>query len=111
MDSDQRSGSGLTITAGTGPHGVVLALEGALDYHSAARFSAAVQRELETGAVSLTADLTEVGYCDSSGVAALVRAHKAAVAAGRRFAVRSPDPTLDRVFVLTGLDSVLTIER
>jgi anti-sigma B factor antagonist len=111
MNTDPRPGSGLTITAGTGPGGVVLALSGALDYHSSARFSAAVEREFDTGAASLTADLAEVGYCDSSGVAALVRAHKAAVAAGRRFTVRNPDPTLERVFTLTGLEAVLTIER
>ncbi|MFI5914068.1 STAS domain-containing protein [Dactylosporangium sp. NPDC051541] len=111
MNSDQRSGSGLTITAAAGPGGVVLVASGALDYHSSEHFAAAVNQAFAGGAAELVADLSGLAYCDSSGVAALVRAHKQALREGRRFVVRNPDTTLSRVLALTGLDSVLTIEH
>ncbi|WP_433087672.1 STAS domain-containing protein [Dactylosporangium sp. CA-052675] len=110
MNGDRRSGSGLTITAGTGPDGVVLSVAGALDYTSIERFGEAVTGAFESGTDTLTADLSGLAYCDSSGVAALVRAHKHAVREGRRFVVRAPNTTLSRVFALTGLDAILTIE-
>ncbi|MEU7874463.1 STAS domain-containing protein [Dactylosporangium sp. NPDC049140] len=110
MNNDQRSGSGLKITSGTGPDGVVLVVSGALDYTSVESFAAEAARAFDGGAERVTADLSALAYCDSSGVAALVRAHKQAVREGRRFVVRSPNTTLSRVFALTGLDAVLTIE-
>jgi anti-sigma B factor antagonist len=109
MNNDQRSGSGLTITAATGPGGVVLVVSGGLDYHSSEQFGAAVTRAFADGAAELVADLSALAYCDSSGVAALVRAHKQAVRESRRFVVHNPDTTLSRVFALTGLDAVLTV--
>ncbi|WP_433061462.1 STAS domain-containing protein [Dactylosporangium sp. CS-033363] len=110
MNNDQRSGSGLHITTGAGPEGVVLEVSGALDYTSSERFGAAVSEAYSDGAAVVTADLGGLGYCDSSGVASLVRAHKLAAREGRRFVVRAPDTTLARVFALTGLDAVLEIE-
>ncbi|WP_432993474.1 STAS domain-containing protein [Dactylosporangium sp. CA-233914] len=117
MASDQRSelprgdrGASLTIAVVADPGGVALEVAGALDYSTADRLSTAVLHEFGAGAGVVTVDLGGVGFCDSSGVAALVRAHKAAVRQGRRFVVRRADTTLDRVFALTGLDAVLTIE-
>ena len=118
MGSDQHSdppqpgvGSGLTITTGEEPGAVVLVVSGALDYHSSERFAAAVTQAFATGTARIVADLGRLSYCDSSGVAAMVRAHKLAAGDGRLFVVRHPNTTLARVFALTGLDAILAIEN
>nr|BFE57891.1 hypothetical protein GCM10020063_024170 [Dactylosporangium thailandense] len=100
----------LTVTAGAdAAGGVLLTVAGALDYHTAARFGAAVQRAYDEGAPAVTADLSRVGFTDSSGLASLIRAHKAAHLAGRRFSLRGPDHNLRRILAVTGLDTVLNI--
>ncbi|WP_426513887.1 STAS domain-containing protein [Dactylosporangium sp. McL0621] len=111
MVEDQRQGEAtLTIaTAAVADGVVVLTVTGALDYHTAGRFGAAVQQAFEAGAATVTADVSAVGFTDSSGLAALIRAHKAAHLAGRRFALRGPDHNLRRILTVTGLDTVLDI--
>ncbi|MEV6932709.1 STAS domain-containing protein [Dactylosporangium sp. NPDC051485] len=104
------SRAGLRITASDDPAGGVLLIAiGALDYSSANGLVVAVQRAFDAGAQGVTADLAGIGFSDSSGLAALIRAHKSALHGGRRFTVRNPDHNLSRIFALTGLHTVLDI--
>ncbi|MFI5915824.1 STAS domain-containing protein [Dactylosporangium sp. NPDC051541] len=115
MDHDQPSdehpaAAGLTITKTTDPAGAVLiTVAGSLDYDTIATLSTAVRDAYAADAPAVAIDLAAVGFCDSSGLAALVRAHKAALHAGRSLSIISPNPALNRMFALTGLDTVLPI--
>jgi anti-sigma B factor antagonist len=55
-------------------------------------------------------DLSELTFCDSTGLAGLVRLHKRAAAAGGRLVLRSPVPRVHGLLTLTGLDRLLPIE-
>ncbi|MGI5175957.1 STAS domain-containing protein [Dactylosporangium sp. CA-152071] len=105
------SGPRLAITSATpGEAGaVVLTVVGSLDFYTAAAFITAVREAFDAGANVVRVDLGGVGFCDSSGLAVLVRAHKAAQRDGRRFTICSPGHVLNRMFALTALDTVLDI--
>lgn len=66
-----------------------------------------LHRALATSARSVIVDLSELTFCDSSGVAALVTAKRQAEATGRCFSLVKPSPTVRRVFELLGLGEEL----
>jgi len=55
-------------------------------------------------------DLSELTFCDSTGLAGLVRLHKRAVAAGGHLVLRSPLPRVLNLLTLTGLTRLFQIE-
>lgn len=57
-----------------GPDGL-LSLAGELDLASAPTLRAAAQEKLEAGAGRLVLDLTELSFCDSTGLSVMVWAH------------------------------------
>jgi anti-sigma B factor antagonist len=102
---------GLTVATAAEPGGAVRVIAaGSLDYDTVPAFNATVQDAFAAGAPALSIDLTGIRYCDSSGLAALVRAHKTARQAGCSFVIYSTHPGLNRMFVITGLDTVLPID-
>ena len=56
---------------------------------------------------TLVVDMTRTQFCDSSGLHALIAAHKRAEAEGREVLLVIPSPTVLRVFVLTGMDRMI----
>lgn len=73
-----------------------------------------VKRELaqllDDGARTLALDLADVGFVDSSGLGVLVALHRHAEAVGGRFVVRSVPPPVQRLFEITRLGDLLTID-
>jgi len=61
------------------------------------------------GVTTVIADMALATFCDSSGVRALVRAHKVAVSRGAELRVAVTDDAVLRVFELTGLAAVLRL--
>ena len=55
----------------------------------------------------LRADLSQVSFMDTSGVAALLKARRRALELHVRFTVSSTSPTLTRLFEITGLTGLL----
>ena len=55
-------------------------------------------------------DLGAVTFLDSSGVAVIVDAHKRAAESATDFRVTNAAPNVRRVFTITGLDDLLTLE-
>jgi anti-sigma B factor antagonist len=55
-------------------------------------------------------DLSKLTFCDSTGLAGLVRLHKRAVATGGQLVLRSPVPRVMNLLALTGLDRLFPIE-
>jgi len=62
------------------------------------------------GGEKIVLDLSELEFIDSMGIHFVVTAQQAAEAAGREFTIVRGGPEVDRVFQITGLDSVLPFE-
>jgi anti-anti-sigma factor len=56
-------------------------------------------------------DLSELTFCDSTGLASLVRVHKRAQAAGGQLVLRRPQPRVYNLLTLTGLTQFFSMER
>ena len=60
--------------------------------------------------VRVTLDLTELTFIDSSGLSALVDAHRKARDAGGALTLRHPTPMLRRLLDITKLETLLVVE-
>ena len=73
-----------------------------------------VKRELveliDGGHTSLALDLSDVGFVDSSGLGVLVAVHRHAEAQGGGFVVRSAPLQVRRLFEITRLGDLLTVD-
>jgi anti-sigma B factor antagonist len=64
---------------------------------------------LNQGAALLVVDMTVTTFCDSSGIAAIVRAARRASAGGGQVRVAAAEPPVLRVFSLIGIDRLIEI--
>ncbi|MEV4135027.1 STAS domain-containing protein [Dactylosporangium sp. NPDC049742] len=104
--------SGLTITNCGGAAGEVrLVAVGHLDYAAADDFYAAVLEAFDAGARAVTVDVAGIEFSDSSGLAAVIRAHKTAARLGCGFSIADPDDRLTHIFAITALNQVLHVIR
>lgn len=83
--------------------GTVIVVRGDLDYGAAERFRACVQRALQPPPGALYLDLRLVTFVDSSGIGALVSAHRLAERAGSRLVLENPSAALVRTLRTAGL--------
>jgi anti-anti-sigma factor len=83
---------------------------GEFDMTGTARFWASVSEALATHPPSITVEARGLTFIDSSGLAALLRAHEAADEAGVAFGIREPSPPLRRVAELHGVEDLLPDE-
>jgi anti-sigma B factor antagonist len=82
----------------------VVSLGGELDAANAERLERAL---LESVAGSVVVDLTGLRFIDSSGLTALVHARNAITGCGRHFGLRGASGSVQRVFEITGLTTLL----
>ncbi|GLZ39801.1 STAS domain-containing protein [Actinokineospora sp. NBRC 105648] len=87
---------------------VVVAVVGQLDFGTTPRLLAAATPAAASGRAVLL-DLSELSFCDSSGLSALVRLHKAAAAAGGSLSLARPRPQVAATIAATALDRLFTI--
>ena len=66
---------------------------------------------LEESRERLVVDLTETSYMDSSGLTALVVAHKRVRSRGGQLVVVNVDPSIGRTFEITGLHLLFPLVR
>lgn len=85
-----------------------LAVAGELDVEQAPRLAAAVGDALHAGAATVVIDMAAVSFCDSTGIATLMRAYRAAIAGGGRLRVVNAHGITARVMKITGVLDVLT---
>jgi anti-sigma B factor antagonist len=89
----------------------VVRLVGMLDLATAPKAERALRSALETRSRRpLIVDVSEVNFCDSSGLHALGRVNEAAQVRGRRMILRRPPVFLRRTIELAGPPTVFTIE-
>lgn len=87
--------------------GVCLRLVGELDMSTAGELNATLDRLAADGARHLLLDLTELTFCDSTGIAAFVRGDNRAAAHGGWLRLTGATGRVDRVLQVTGLAEVL----
>lgn len=98
----------LTVTTHvdtTGP--TVFTVAGELDYHTAGELRQVMQETPFTDG-GVVVDLTELTYCDSTGITVLITAYHRARAIGARLALAGLNPDLQRVFGIIGLGEIFT---
>ena len=86
--------------------GTVIVARGDLDYGGADRFRACVEQALQPPPGALYIDLRLVTFVDSSGLGALVSAHKMAERAGSRLVLENLSEVLLRTLRTAGLVSL-----
>ena len=95
-----------TIALGTNVQ--VVSAEGEVDLHTAPQLDELL-RSIEAADVIL--DLTEAAFVDSTTLNVLIASAKRMQAEGRQFAIAAGNPTVARLFEITGLDRALDVHR
>ena len=85
----------------------VVAAPAELDITNAEGLRSALLKAAAAGPGTLVVDMTQTRFCDSSGLHALVAAHKSARAEGREVLLVIPGAAVLRVFAITGMDQVI----
>ncbi|MCZ7438004.1 STAS domain-containing protein [Micromonospora sp. WMMC241] len=101
-----------TVTyAQRGEIGAGLRLTGELDLSTAGELNAAIDRLVADGRRELLLDLTELTFCDSTGIAAFVRGDNLVAADGGWLRLTGAGGRVARVLQVTGLAEVLAHRR
>ena len=85
----------------------IITVAGELDHSTAPQFLACIREAFDTQPRSIVVDGHGLTFTDSSGLAALLRAHGVAQDVGVAFRVSSPSPKLQRFVELTGTKDYL----
>ncbi|MFF4322948.1 STAS domain-containing protein [Streptomyces sp. NPDC001568] len=101
----------LTATRHTHSRGVtVLAVVGELDHHTAPELTRVIQDTPFSSDVPVLIDLSELDYCDSTGITVLVGAYHRAHEAGAPLLLVGLNADLMHVFRIIGLDQLFTFQ-
>jgi anti-sigma B factor antagonist len=87
---------------------VVLAVSGELDIATANEFTDAVDAAL-TATSKLVLELSGLGFCDSTGLGALVGLYRRAREAGTEVMIAAPRAQVEDVLVLSGVDGLINV--
>jgi len=87
----------------------VLSASGELDVNTAPELREHLSRLINGGARQITVDLAEVSFVDSTALSVLVSALKRLRHADGDLALASPNPSVRRVFEITGLTRLFTV--
>ncbi|NUR09553.1 MAG: STAS domain-containing protein [Nocardioidaceae bacterium] len=91
---------------------LVLSGRGEIDLGTLDVLDEELAKAVQDDAQAVVVDLTGVGFIDSTGLGVLVNAHKRLVAAGKALTLRIVAPSeMLKLFTLTGLDQLFTIEQ
>lgn len=97
-----------TVDVTTDDHGSSVVLPvGELDIATAPKLEAVIGRLLDEGARSVAVDASQLAFVDSTGLGALVNAHKRVLAASGSFLVRGANDRLRSIAKMTRLDEIL----
>ena len=88
-----------------------LAVAGEIDLSTAESFFERARALIDAKTSMLVLDLGGVTFCDSLGVAALVRIYKYAIAAGSRLRLVNLRTHVAHILEISGLDQVFEVEH
>jgi anti-sigma B factor antagonist len=92
-----------------GADGVVVAAAGELHMSTAPALGAHLRAAVRDGASRLVIDLSAVQFIDSTGLGVLLNASREIARAGGELALVCSNPTVLRLFTITGTDATLAI--
>ncbi|MGW9428565.1 STAS domain-containing protein [Streptomyces decoyicus] len=99
-------GRPIRIDTRQGQGALILVVTGQLDLDSVAPLDETLQRVARDGDGPVVVDLSAVTFADSATVNVLLQAHDAL---GTELRLAAPSAALERLFALTGLDTVLPL--
>jgi anti-sigma B factor antagonist len=102
-DTQARGPRALQVTVQDAPRTVRLRLAGDLDMVGAPRLREVIDAHARAGQ-TMVVDLRGLGFVDSMGLAALVRAQHRALARGAQLELVPGPPAVQRVFAMAGVD-------
>ncbi len=97
----------LTVTVSANDSEIEITVDGELDFTTNDQLTSAA-KPFAGRAASVVLDLSRLVFCDSAGLAALVRIHKAARTGGG-LVLRDPTRRIMQLLQMTGLDRVFAI--
>jgi anti-sigma B factor antagonist len=77
-----------------------------IDATNAEALRAALMAAAQGAPRAVVIDMTETAFCDSTGLSVLVRAHKQLESQGGELRMVTREPTLLRIFAVTGIASM-----
>jgi anti-anti-sigma factor len=86
---------------------VTVAIRGDLDVATVDRTVRYVTEVIDSCDGPVSADLSELAFCDACGLGALIRINAYAGQAGRKLELASPSPSVTKIMRLTGVDDWL----
>src|SRR5262245_42059440 len=88
---------------------VVLKLSGELDLDTAPILYSRLEEIVGHGRWRIVVDASELGFCDSTGLSALLAAHQACESAGGYLRLAAPDDLLVRLLSVVGLQGTIAV--
>ena len=85
----------------------VVQIEGVLDFETTEPLTRTCLDLVEQGRVGLVLDMSGVGFCDSSGLNAMIKIMNRAEQADGSLSLVGTSPALARILELTGVDAVV----
>jgi len=86
---------------------VTVTIRGDLDVATVDRTVRYVTNVIDSSDGPVSADLSELAFCDACGLGALIRVNTYAGQVGRKLELTSPSPAVTRIMRLTGVDDWL----
>jgi anti-sigma B factor antagonist len=99
----------LTIGVSRADDTVTVSVAGEIDLYTAGNLESEALRALERPVARLVLDLADVTFCDSQGLAVLVRIDRTARARGGHLTIVNATRIVARVMQITGLDIALDV--
>lgn len=93
-------------------HALVVRLAGELDHHSSEEVKAKMEKAIQRGNVShVILSLKELTFMDSSGIGVILGRYKLIAGRGGRMIVCDVSPAVYRLFELSGIFKIISIEQ
>jgi anti-sigma B factor antagonist len=80
-----------------------------IDISNGDALRAALLATAEAGHATVVVDMADTALCDTAGLSALVRWHQRLTAEGGELRLVMRDPSLIRLFLITGIDRVIPV--
>ncbi|MFE2560760.1 STAS domain-containing protein [Streptomyces sp. NPDC059352] len=106
----RRHGAALSVHVTSGRSGTRVQVEGEIDLDTATDLGQVLVEAVDATDGSVAVDLSRVVFCDCSGLNALLRARRHALARCRRLAVVGTSRQVRRLLAVTGADALLIEE-
>ena len=90
---------------------IIIKLEGEVDLYAAPELKDHVNGAIERGKNKLILDLSDATFIDSTTLGILVSGMKRLRPRGGMLAVLCPDPTMARIFDITGLNRMFSVHE